>query len=273
MWNYTVNEMTGSRFVFLEGQIATLERAVGNFLINFLIDRGFTEVSIPLLLSEHSLYRTGHIPKDKDNMFCIESRNLYLIPTSECVLLNLMANTCVKKQDLPKKYTAFNVNFRKEAGAAGKDTRGLIRLHQFPKVEMVAFTTPEASEEMFADFLLNGEEALKLLGLSYRVINLCSGDLGFNARKTYDLEVWMGGAGEYREVSSISYCGDFQSARLNSKYLNDGEKTLTHTLNGTCLGVGRVVAAIMENYFSQENNSIEIPEVLIPYTRFSKIYL
>lgn len=267
------SEMTCSRFIFLKGQIATLERALGNFLINFLINKGFVEVSIPYLLSEKSLFQTGHLPKDKENMFYIPDKNLYLIPTSECVLLNLLAHQTVSITSLPIKYTAFNVNFRKEAGAAGKDTKGLIRLHQFPKVEMVAFTTKEQSEEMFNHFVCNGEEALQLLGLSYRVLNLCGGDLSFNAKKTYDLEVWMSGSNEYREVSSISYCGDFQAFRLNSKYMDQDEKHLLHTLNGTCLGVGRILAAIMENYYDEDENSIHIPKVLIPYMNFSKIKL
>lgn len=267
------SSMTCSRFIFLKGQIATLERALGNFLINFLINKGFQEVSIPHMLSEDSLYRTGHFPKDKENMFHIPDKNLYLIPTSECVLLNLLADTTLKEEEVPLKYTAFNVNFRKEAGAAGKDTRGLIRLHQFPKVEMVAFTTVNGGEDMFKHFLQNGEEALRLLELPYRVINLCSGDIGFNAKKQYDLEVWMRGAGEYREVSSISYCGDFQAQKLNCKYTNkSGEKLLLHTLNGTCLGVGRILAAIMEQYYHPDGY-IRVPEVLHKYTDFHRINL
>jgi seryl-tRNA synthetase len=264
--------MTCARFVLLKGKIASLERILGNFLINFLIKKGFVEVSIPHLLSEESLYATGHIPKEKDNMFYIEDKNLYLIPTSECVLLNLMRNKTIKEDSLPVKYTAYNVNFRKEAGAAGKDTKGLIRLHQFPKVEMVAFTTEQESETMFQHFLQNSEEALRLLGLSYRIINLCSGDLGFNAKKTYDLEVWMCGSHEYREVSSISYCGDFQAYRLNSKYvdINKNNKIL-HTLNGTCLGVGRILAAIMEQNYDEIKNVINIPKVLIPYLEYDII--
>lgn len=271
---HTAVHMCNGRFIYLKGKIATLERALGNFLINFLVSRGFTEVSIPHLLSEEALYRTGHMPKDKDNMFHISHKNMYLIPTSECVLLNLLANTTISIKDIPLRYTAFNVNFRKEAGAAGRDTKGLIRLNQFPKVEMVAFTTPEGANNMFKEFLSNGEEALKLLGLSYRVLSLCSGDLGFNAKKTYDLEVWMAGAQEYREVSSISDCGNFQSTRLNCKYRNmDDSKELLHTLNGTCLGVGRVLAAIMEQYYDSTQNIIHIPKLLIPYTTFDKIIL
>ena len=227
------------------------------------------------MLNEDALYLTGHIPKDRENMFYIPEKKLYLIPTSECVLLNLMANKTISLKELetlPLRFTAFNVNFRKEAGAAGKDTRGLIRLHQFPKVEMVAFTTEEDSEKIFNEMANNGEEALKLLGLSYRVLNLCGGDLSFNATKCYDLEVWMAGAGEYREVSSISNCRDFQSNRLKCKYTDkDGEKKLLHTLNGTCLGVGRIVAAIMEHYYDEKSSIINIPEVLLPYTKFSFI--
>ena len=269
-------EMACARFVLLKGKIATLERGLGNFLINFLIERGFTEVSIPHMLNEDALYLTGHIPKDRENMFYIPEKKLYLIPTSECVLLNLMANKTIDKKELdtlPLRYTAFNVNFRKEAGAAGKDTRGLIRLHQFPKVEMVCFTKEEDSEKVFNEMVSNGEDALKLLGLSYRILNLCSGDLGFNSSKTYDLEVYMNGSNEYREVSSISNCKDFQSNRLKCKYIDGEEKKLLHTLNGTCLGVGRILAAIMEQYYDEKENIIKIPEVLIQYTKFTFIKL
>lgn len=269
------SEMTSSRFVLLEGQIATLERALGNFLLNFLIKRNFTEVSIPYMLNENSLYLTGHIPKDRENMFYIPDKKLYLIPTSECVLLNLMANKTISYKEinkLPLKYTAFNVNFRKEAGAAGKDTKGLIRLHQFPKVEMVAFAKEEDSKKVFKEMVNNGEEALKLLGLSYRILNLSSGDLGFNAAITYDLEVWMAGTGEYREVSSISNCKDFQSNRLKCKYIDENdEKKLLHTLNGTCLGVGRILAAIMEHYYDEKQGVINVPKVLVEYTNFEFI--
>lgn len=266
-------EMTCSRFILLKGQIATLERALGNFLINFLIDKGFIEVSIPHMLNENSLYLTGHIPKDKENMFHIPEKNLYLIPTSECVLLNIMAGKTINNMEEPIKYTAFNVNFRKEAGAAGKDTKGLIRLHQFPKVEMVCFTKEEDSEQVFNEMVNNAEEALKLLGLSYRILNLSSGDLGFNAAKTYDLEVWMAGTGEYREVSSVSNCKDFQSNGLKCKYVHNGEKKLLHTLNGTCLGVGRILAAIMEQYYDEKVNAIHVPKILTHYTKFKFIKL
>jgi seryl-tRNA synthetase len=206
-------------------------------------------------------------------MFYIPDKELYLIPTSECVLLNIMANKTININK-PIKYTAFNMNFRKEAGAAGKDTRGLIRLHQFPKVEMVGFTKEEDSETLFNEFVINGENALSLLGLPYRIVNLCSGDLGFNSSKTYDLEVWMAGSNEYREVSSISNCKDFQSIGLNCKYYdeeNNNEKKYLHALNGTCLGVGRILAAIMENYYDEKENIIHIPKALINYTKFNTI--
>jgi seryl-tRNA synthetase len=267
------SQMASSRFIYLQGQISTLERALGNFLINFLVGKGFIEISVPLMLNEESLYKTGHLPKEKENMFYIQDRGLYLIPTSECVLLNIMADKTINI-DKPIKYTAFNMNFRKEAGAAGKDTRGLIRLHQFPKVEMVAFTKQEDSESVFNEFVSNGEEALSLLGLSYRIVNLCAGDLGFNSSKTYDLEVWMAGSNEYREVSSISNCKDFQSVGLNCKYYSqehNNEKKYLHTLNGTCLGVGRILAAIMENYYDEIENIIHVPRVLVPYTKFTTI--
>lgn len=266
------NNLTCSRFIFLKGEIATLERAIGNFFINFLISKNFQEISVPLLLSEQSLFQSGHYPKEKENMFHIPDKNLYLIPTSECVLLNILNNQILKEKDLPIKYTAFNMNFRKEAGAAGKDTKGLIRLHQFPKVEMVAFTNEKEKENMFLHFLSNGEECLNLLKLPYRIVNLCSGDLGFNAEKTYDLEVWMAGSSEYREVSSISSCGIFQAKRLNLKYINENkEKIWINTLNGTCLAVGRILAAIMEYYYQEDK--IIIPEVLVPYTKFKEIKL
>lgn len=267
------SDLTCSRFIYLKGQIASLERAIGNFLLNFLIDRKFEEVSIPLLLSEDSLKRSGHIPKERENMFHIPDKNLYLIPTSECVLMNLLQDTTLKEEDLPKKYTAFNVNFRKEAGAYGKDTKGLIRLHQFPKVEMVAFTKNSVDGlMMFEEFVQNGKDALEALGLPYRILNLCSGDLGFNAKITYDLEVWMAGMKEYREISSISYCGHFQTENLKSKWIDsEGNKHLMHSLNGTCLAVGRLLAAIMEYY--QEDKTIRIPKVLHKYLNFEVIYI
>lgn len=265
------SDLTCSRFVYLKGQVASLERAIGNFLLNFLIDRGFEEISIPLLLSEESLKCSGHIPKEKENMFYIPDKNLYLIPTSECVLVNLMKNLTCKEEELPKRYTAFNVNFRKEAGAYGKDTKGLIRLHQFPKVEMVAFTKDEATGmRMLEEFVNNGKEVLELLGLPYRILNLCTGDLGFNAQITYDLEVWMAGMNEYREISSISYCGTFQTENLKARWVDkDGNKQLMHSLNGTCLAVGRLLAAIMEYYY--EEGRIQIPSVLHKYLNFTFI--
>lgn len=265
-------ELTGARFVLLKGKIATLERAIGNFLINFLVQkRGFEEVSVPLMLTEDALRKSGHIPKERDNMFYIQEKNSYLIPTSECVLVNLLQNQTISIESLPKKYTAFSSNFRKEAGSYGKDTKGLIRLHQFQKVEMVAFTkNEEESMMMFQEFVKNATGVLDLLGLPYRVISICSGDLGFNATCSYDVEVWMAGTGEYREISSISYCGTFQSENLRSFSIDkDKKKNLLHTLNGTSVAVGRLLAALMEYYY--DNGKIYIPEILQPYTNFSII--
>lgn len=269
-------EITTSRFVYLSGQLATLERGLGNFLINFLVKKkNFVELSVPLMLSTASLLRTGHLPKEQDNMFKIEGKDLYLIPTSECSILNILSNETFKEEDLPKKYTAFTPNFRKEAGASGKDLKGLIRLHQFQKIEMIYITKDEISSlDSLEEMKSNCCEVLNLLGLDYRILLLCSGDTGYNAKITYDIELWMPGMQKYLEISSLSYTGEFQSSKLNIKYVNKKkEKKICHALNGTCFGLGRLLAGILEQYYDADNNLIKIPNILKEYVNFDILYL
>ncbi|OED45731.1 serine--tRNA ligase [Rickettsiales bacterium (ex Bugula neritina AB1)] len=265
-----------SRFIYLQGKIASLERALGNFLINFLVnEKNFIEISVPLILSENSLIKTGHIPKEKDNMFKIEDKDLYLIPTSECSILNVLSNNLFKEEELPKKFTAFSQNFRKEAGASGKDLKGLMRLHQFQKVEMIYLTKDEvASLDSLEEMKKNCCNVLDLLGLEYRIILLCSGDTGHTAKITYDVELWMPGMKKYIEISSLSYTGVFQSSELQIKYqLSNKNKKFCEVLNGTFFGLGRLLAGILETYYDEKNNSINIPSVLKKYLNFEKIFL
>lgn len=257
-------KISGSRFVTLKSGLARLERALANFMLDLHTTKfGYTEVSPPLLVRDNAMYGTGQLPNLAEDSF--ETTNGYrLVPTSEVPLTNLVAEKNINIEDLPLRFTAYSQNFRSEAGAAGKDTRGMIRLHQFSKVELVSITTPQHSEAEHQRMLNAAEEILKLLGIPYRVMLLCSGDMGFSAKKTYDIEVWLPAQKKYREISSCSNCGDFQARRLKAKYVEGKNKELVHTLNGTGIAIGRTIVAILENY-QQADGSVLIPEVLLPY--------
>ena len=260
------SNMSGARFVTLSGSLAKMERALSSFMLDIHTnENGFKEISVPLLVRDKALYGTGQLPKFEDDLFKT-SGELYLIPTAEVPLANLVSNLIVDEQDLPLRYTAMTPCFRSEAGSAGKDTRGMMRQHQFSKVEMVSVTTPESSENEHERMLNCAEEVLKRLELPFRVVKLCLGDLGFSARKTYDIEVWLEGQKRYREISSVSNCGDFQSRRMNSRFRSSDSKSprYTHTLNGSGIAVGRTMIAIMENY-QQVDGSIIIPTALQSY--------
>ncbi len=257
---------SGARFVVLKGALARLERALGQFMIDLQTGEfGYQEVSTPCLVRDHALVGTGQLPKFADDLFRM-SDDLWLIPTAEVTLTNLSREQIIGGESLPRRYSALTQCFRSEAGSAGKDTRGMIRLHQFAKVELVSIVEPEKSDDEHERMLGAAEEVLRRLKLPYQVIDLCTGDLGFGARRTYDLEVWLPGQARYCEISSISNCGDFQARRMNMRYRPEGEKEtrFPHTLNGSALAVGRTLVAVMENY-QQADGSIEIPEVLQPY--------
>ncbi len=260
-------KISGSRFVTLHAGLAKLERALANFMLDHhTIKFNYQEVSPPLLVRENAMYGTGQFPNLADDSF--ETKNGYhLIPTSEVSLTNLVAGKILDQEKLPLRYVAYTPCFRSEAGSAGKDTKGMIRLHQFSKVELVSITTKEDSHAEHDRMTHAAEEILKLLGLPYRVMLLCTGDMGFNAEKTYDLEVWLPSQNKYREISSCSNCGSFQARRLKARYNIDSskkQKEFVHTLNGSALAVGRTMVAILENY-QQEDGSIKIPDVLLPY--------
>jgi seryl-tRNA synthetase len=262
----TAAKMSGARFVILSGALARMERALSAFMLDLhTTENGFTEVNPPALVRDNALYGTGQLPKFEEDLFKMEE-GFYLIPTAEVPLTNIVAGEVMDEDTLPKRYTAMTWCFRSEAGSAGKDTRGMIRQHQFTKVEMVAVTKPEDSAEEHERMTACAEEVLKRLELPYRVVSLCLGDLGFSARKTYDIEVWLAGQGRYREISSVSNCGDFQARRMKARYRpNEGKGTIhVHTLNGSGLAVGRTLIAIMENY-QQADGSIVVPEALRPY--------
>jgi seryl-tRNA synthetase len=261
-------KISGSRFVFLKGRLARLERAIAQFMLDLHTEvNGYTEVDPPLLVKDSAVYGVGQLPKFAEDMFHTDN-GFWLIPTSEVSLTNMVNDMVLDEKDLPLRFTAFTPCFRSEAGAAGKDTRGMIRQHQFPKVELVSITTAEQSEAEHERMTASAEEVLKRLGLAYRAVMLCSGDMGFSARKTYDLEVWLPGQNAYREISSCSNCGDFQARRMNARYRPRGEKgtRFLHTLNGSGLAVGRTLIAVLENY-QNEDGSVTIPEALVPYMR------
>jgi len=262
----TAAKMSGARFVILSGALARMERALSAFMLDLhTTENGYTEVNPPALVRDNALYGTGQLPKFEEDLFQTEE-GFYLIPTAEVPLTNIVADEVMDEDYLPRRYTAMTWCFRSEAGSAGKDTRGMIRQHQFTKVEMVAVTKPEDSVEEHERMTACAEEVLKRLELPYRVVSLCLGDLGFSARKTYDIEVWLAGQGRYREISSVSNCGDFQARRMKARYRpNEGKGTIhVHTLNGSGLAVGRTLIAIME-YYQQEDGSIVVPEALRPY--------
>ncbi|SDU12423.1 serine--tRNA ligase [Stappia sp. ES.058] len=258
--------MSGARFVLLQGQMARLERALGQFMIDLQTTRnGYMEVSPPLLVRDEALYGTSQLPKFSEDLFkTTEGR--WLIPTAEVPLTNMVAGETLSEVDLPMRVTALTPCFRSEAGSAGRDVRGILRQHQFWKCELVSVTTPETSLDELERMTGCAEEILERLGLAYRVMMLSAGDMGFGARKTYDIEVWLPGQNAYREISSCSVCGDFQARRMNARYRPEGEKGLrfVHTLNGSGIAVGRALIAVVETY-QNSDGSITIPEVLRPY--------
>ncbi len=258
--------LSGARFVVLRGALARLERALAAFMLDLHTqEHGFSETVTPVLVREDALYGTGQLPKFAEDLYRTAD-DYWLIPTAEVTLTNLAADGILDEGDLPLRMTAWTQCFRSEAGAAGKDTRGMLRQHQFSKVEMVCVTHPDGSDAELERMTGCAEEVLKRLGLPYRVVVLCTGDMGFGARKTYDIEVWLPGQGTYREISSCSNCGDFQARRMKARFRPRGEKgtRFVHTLNGSGLAVGRTMIAVLENY-QNEDGSVTVPEALRPY--------
>jgi seryl-tRNA synthetase len=290
----TAAKLSGARFVVLKRGLARLERALGQFMLDLHTgEHGYTEVNPPLLVRDHTMFGTAQLPKFKDDQFAavstemfLEARDqaladsdrggavdageitnrLWLIPTAEVPLTNLVRESIVDEDTLPLRLTALTACFRAEAGAAGKDTRGMIRQHQFSKVELVSITTPEQSADEHERMLACAEEVLRRLDLHYRVVTLCTGDMGFASQKTYDIEVWLPGQGAYREISSCSVCGEFQARRMSARYRTKEGRAVRHphTLNGSGVAVGRALIAVMENY-QQQDGSIAVPDVLQPY--------
>lgn len=260
-------QISGARFTFLRGQMARLQRALAQFMLDTqTTTHGYTECAPPLLVREESLFGTGQLPKfAEDNFQTTDGR--WLIPTAEVSLTNSVREQILAEAELPIRLTALTPCFRSEAGAAGKDTRGYIRQHQFDKVELVTIARPDQSEAEHEKMTAAAEAILQALDLPYRKVLLCAGDMGFTARKTYDLEVWLPGQQAYREISSVSNCGDFQARRMNARYRPEGQKgtEFVHTLNGSGLAVGRTLVAVLENY-QQEDGSVEVPAALLPYT-------
>src|SRR3954471_2329338 len=285
----TAAKLSGARFVVLKKGLARLERAIGQFMLDLHTnEHGYTEINPPLLVRDHVMFGTGQLPKFRDDQFQaitddllaaldeggsggverLRTERLGLIPTAEVPLTNIVRESIRDEKELPLRFTALTPCFRAEAGAAGRDTRGMIRQHQFTKVELVSITTPESSRDEHERMLACAEEVLRQLDLHYRVMTLCAGDMGFSAQKTYDIEVWMPGQGEggaYREISSCSVCGDFQARRMDARSRGpDGKPRFVHTLNGSGTAVGRALIAVIENY-QQEDGSIAVPDVLQPY--------
>jgi len=268
----TAAKLSGARFVVLKGKLARLERALGQFMLDLQTrEHGYQEVNPPFLVREQTMYGTGQLPKFRDDQFQTTDGR-WLIPTAEVSLTNLVRESILEEGSLPIRVTALTPCFRAEAGAAGKDTRGMIRTHQFNKVELVSITTPETSRDELERMTASAEEVLKRLALPYRVVQLCTGDMGFGARMTYDLEVWLPGQSAYREISSCSVCGDFQARRMEARYRPraGGGLRYVHTLNGSGLAVGRTLIAVLENY-QQADGAILIPDVLRPYMDGSEI--
>ncbi len=259
-------KISGARFVVLSGALARLERAIGQFMLDLHTNEfGYTEVSPPLLVRDEAMFGTGQLPKFSEDLF-LTTNGLWLIPTAEVPLTNLVRDEILDEAALPLRFTAWTPCFRSEAGAAGKDTRGMIRQHQFAKVELVSIVHPDRAEAEHERMTGCAEEVLKRLGLAYRVMLLAAGDMGFAARKTYDIEVWLPGQNTYREISSCSNCGEFQARRMNARFRPKEGKgpRFVHTLNGSGLAVGRTLIAILENY-QQADGSIRLPEALRPY--------
>ena len=264
-------KISGSRFSVFKGKGAKLERALINFMLDLHSKQGYDEVSVPVLINRNSMYGTGQLPKFEEDMFYVPSKDMFLAPTAEVPVTNLLSNEILEFEKVPTYYTAFTYCFRQEAGSAGRDTRGLIRNHQFDKVEMVKFVNPENSYDELEKLTNDAEEILKLLEIPYRVVCLCTGDIGFSSAKTYDIEVWMPSYGRYVEISSCSNFEDFQARRANIRFRDeDGKVKFVHTLNGSGLAVGRTFAAVLENY-QREDGSIEIPHVLRKYMGLDEI--
>lgn len=262
----TAAKMSGSRFVLLSGQLARLERALASFMLDMhTTESGYTECVPPLLVRDNAMYGVGQLPKFEEDSFKTTT-GYRLIPTAEVSLTNIVSDEILSEEYLPRRYTGYTPCFRSEAGSAGRDTRGMIRQHQFTKVELVSVVKPEDSDAELERMTACAEEVLKRLGLPYRVMLLCSGDMGFSARKTYDLEVWLPGQAQYREISSCSNCGDFQARRMKARFRRDGQKNteFLHTLNGSALAIGRTMVAILENY-QNEDGSITVPDALRGY--------
>ena len=259
-------KLSGARFVVLRKHLARLERALAAFMLDIhTLEFGYEETQVPYMVRDHALYGTGQLPKFGEDLFRT-TNDYWLIPTAEVPLTNLVADSILDEKDLPRRFTAYSPCFRSEAGAAGKDTRGMIRQHQFTKVEMVSIAHPDRSDEEHERMTKAAQTVLERLELPYRTIVLCTGDMGFGARKTYDIEVWLPGQNTYREISSCSNCGDFQARRMKARFRPEGEKNtrFVHTLNGSGLAVGRTMVAILENY-QNEDGSVTVPEKLRPY--------
>ncbi len=258
-------KIAGSRFCVLKNEGARLSRALVNYMIDFNASRGFELVNVPFIVNSTTMFGTGQLPKFKDDAYKIEGEDSYLISTSEIPVTNLYADEILASENLPIKMTCYSACFRKEAGSAGRDTRGIIRQHQFEKVELVSITKPEQSESVFNEMLACASDLLTSLGLAHRQMLLCTGDLGFSAAKTIDLEVWLAGQNKFREISSVSNCRDFQARRAKIRFKNErGKNELVHTLNGSSLAVGRTLVAIMENY-QEKDGSIRVPDALRKY--------
>ena len=259
-------KLSGARFTVLTSQLAKLERALGQFMLDLhTTEHGYTEVSSPLMVRDEAMYGTGQLPKFAEDLFKTTDGR-WLIPTAEVTLTNLVSGEILEQEKLPLRFTALTPSFRSEAGSAGRDTRGMLRQHQFWKCELVSITDAESSIAEHERMTACAEEVLKRLGLHFRTMTLCTGDMGFGARKTYDLEVWLPGQNTYREISSCSVCGDFQARRMNARYRGKDDKSpkFVHTLNGSGTAVGRCLIAVLENYL-EEDGSVTIPDVLLPY--------
>lgn len=257
-------KLSGTRFIIYKNKGALLVRALMNFMIDFHLKNGYSEFLPPLIINKENLFGTGQLPKFKDDLFQLNNEQ-YLIPTAEVPLTNIYRNEIINFSELPIKMCAYTPCFRSEVGSAGRDTRGIIRLHQFNKVELVQIVDPEKSYDALEELTKNAELILQKLDIPYRVINLCSGDIGFSAAKTYDLELWLPSQMCYREVSSCSNCEDFQARRMETRVSQDNKKVVPHTLNGSGLAIDRVVAAILENFYVEEDNVVNIPIVLQHY--------
>ena len=261
-------QLSGARFVFLKGQIARLHRALAQFMLDLHVEEhGYQEVITPLLVRDSTMYGTGQLPKFAEDSYRTDEGQ-WLIPTSEVTLTNMVRDQIVSAESLPLRMTAHSNCFRSEAGSAGRDTRGMLRQHQFEKVEMVSIVHPDDSDSELERMTGCAEEVLKRLGLAYRVVVLCTGDMGFSARKTYDIEVWLPGQNSYREISSCSICGDFQARRMKARFRcgQSGKTRFLHTLNGSGVAVGRCLIAVLENY-QRADGSVSIPKVLQPYMK------